>query len=614
MASLGALAFLLFISCFRPVLAAEVSIEARIEPTRFTLDQEALLSLTIVGQRNAQPELPTVDGLSFIPMGRSTQIQWINGSMSSSLTLTYRVRASKTGRFTIGPIKIQGGSQTAASKTIQIEVMPAGAGTGGTPVPPPPGRADPASADQAGQVMITADKQEIFAGELLPITITGYFRRDMRITIQGKPQLTGNGFILEAIDEEPLQEEVTHNGMASIRLTWHGTVSAIRAGTLPLQVALPATVLIPEQRRMVSPFFNDPFFDLDNFFTSYRKKEITLQSKPLQIRVLPLPETGRPDDFSGAIGSFSLQTKAQPTVVSPGDPITLTMTVSGTGNFDRVSAPVFTGSPTDWKIYPPSRGKMTETADQAAAGGTKEKEKRFEQAIVPLHDNIREIPGVRFSFFDPDKGHYVTLQSTPIQLRMQPGSGQPRATLPTASNVTLNRNPQPGGSGQQQATQPGLALAPLHTELGHTIRELHLLYRQTWFLVMMAVLACLFFLALLLLWRHRQHAANPDAAAQILYNRQVAELISQAQEAMAKGDSARFFTLIRQTIQLFCSHDWQCEARAITAADVAARLGETSPLAAVLKRVEHALYEQREPERDAMEEILATVEQEVRQR
>jgi len=385
----GLFALLLLIASFTPVQAAAISIEAQVKPARFTIDQEALLTLTITGLRRAEPRLPTVDGLTFTPLGSSTQIQWINGAMSSSLTLTYRVRASKTGRFTIGPIRIEDGGETAASKPIQVEVVPAGSGTGGTPVQPPSG--------QAGQLLVTPGKKEIYAGQLLPITITGYFRQGVRITINGGPQLAGNGFILESIDDEPLQEEVIHNGVASVRLTWRGTVSAIREGTLPLQVTLPATVMIPERRRLVSPLFNDPFFDLDNFFTSYREKEVTLKSKPLQIRVLPLPETGRPDDFSGAIGAFTLHTQAQPTTVSPGDPITLTMTISGTGNFDRVSAPVFTGSPTDWKIYPPSRGKMTKGADQGTAGGTEKKEKRFEQAIVPLHDNIREM-GAFFLF------------------------------------------------------------------------------------------------------------------------------------------------------------------------------------------------------------------------
>jgi len=599
----GIVVFLLLLCGLTPAPAAGLAIEAQIDPARFTLDQEALLSVTITGKHEEEPELPKVQGLFFTPLGHATQIQWINGSMSSSLTLTYRVRADKTGQFTIAPITVRDGKKTAASAPLQVEVLPASAGT---PVQPPP-RDSAADTDQAGELTVDLKKETIYAGELVPITIRGFFRQDKKITVKGPPQLDGDAFILEALDEKPLQEKVMRNGHPMVRLTWHGKVSAIKKGDLPLRVHLPITVLVPQQRRIGSPLFNDPFFDLDNFFLSYRKKELTLHSEPRRIRVRPLPLVGRPECFSGAIGSFTLQTKAHPTDVKPGDPITLTMTISGSGNFDRVQSPVFTANPKDWKIYPPSRGKLgdTDKVDQ--------QHKTFEQAIIPLHGKITDIPGVCFSFFDPEKARYITLHSSAIALNIQPGEDRQTAMtgIPQPGlSKDAEKNP-PEKSTTRQDRQPGLALAPQRNELGSCTRTVHFLYQNKWFQIFIASSAVLLAVLFTLLWVQRRRDTNQEAMEQARLDRHLTSLLNQARQALESDESNRFFLLLRQAIQEYFGHRWQCEARAITAADIVSRLGMDTALTKALRAIEQAIYEQDQPGRDEMLRILAQVEEEL---
>src|SRR5690606_34729625 len=73
----------------------------------------------------------------------------------------------------------------------------------------------------------------------------------------------------------------------------------------------------------------DDFFG-DSFFGSKRGYEhLAIPSNPLSLEVLPLPEQGRPAEFTGLIGEFRFEAQAAPTEVSVGDPITLTIRVSG---------------------------------------------------------------------------------------------------------------------------------------------------------------------------------------------------------------------------------------------------------------------------------------------
>jgi hypothetical protein len=69
------------------------------------------------------------------------------------------------------------------------------------------------------------------------------------------------------------------------------------------------------------------------------RRDIQISSDPVALEVKPLPPNA-PPSFSGAIGSFTMATDAKPKSVQVGDPITVTTTISGRGNFDRVNAPL----------------------------------------------------------------------------------------------------------------------------------------------------------------------------------------------------------------------------------------------------------------------------------
>ncbi|HHD56781.1 MAG TPA: hypothetical protein ENK89_03775, partial [Desulfobulbaceae bacterium] len=338
----------------------------------------------------------------------------------------------------------------------------------------------------------------------------------------------------------------------------------------------------------------------DNFFSGYTQKDITLISEKQTIRIKDLPKKGKPIEFTGAIGSFSLAVKAQPTVVQAGDPITLKMIIQGSGNFGRVQAPVFTGNGNNWKAYPPSAGNLEQTE--------KATKKEFEQAIIPTRPTIRQIPPVIFAYYDPDSEKYISLHSDPIALSMK------EVSAPVSKQV---EPPTVQPQYSQQPEQPaknvsGAALVPIHTRFGKGVDELQPLYQKLWFQLLIATALILLLTSLVLLRRKRRLAGNPELVEKKELTRKIETLLTQAQEAMQSRDSRSFLAISRQILQQRFGLIWQIEPQAICAADLERRLETGSPLVEIFKKTEHTMYTGEELSTNEMEHILQIVREEVR--
>ena len=154
----------------------------------------------------------------------------------------------------------------------------------------------------------------------------------------------------------------------------------------------------------------DPFFD--QFFQNFpmpgfgRAENIEAATNERQLDVQPLPKEGRPDNFSGAIGQFTLRANASPKSVAAGEPVTLTISVEGRGNFYAIAPPVLTGED-GWRTYAPK--ESFKPNDTIGYGG----EKKFEFSMVAREDRTAT-PGAEFSYFDPLKKKYVTLKTEPV--------------------------------------------------------------------------------------------------------------------------------------------------------------------------------------------------------
>src|SRR5438477_6046472 len=263
------------------------------------------------------------------------------------------------------------------------------------------------------------------------------------------PEITGQGFTAQKLQQSSENLE-TINGRTYNIVTFKSAIAAVHSGKLEIgPVKAKAQVVVP--RRLSSPRSRSPFdlFDLDDpfsdpFFSNPfgqfgERREVEISSEPVTLDVKALPQNA-PPSFSGAIGNFTMTTEAKPKSVQVGDPITVTSTISGRGNFDRVNAPVVEDEH-GWHNYPPS-SKFKQDDEVGISGA-----KTFETVLSP-NEKKETLPVLAFSYFDPVKEQYVTLRSEPIAISVQGGA----APAPSVAAT------QTGSPAPTSAARPGSAI------------------------------------------------------------------------------------------------------------------------------------------------------------
>ena len=129
----------------------------------------------------------------------------------------------------------------------------------------------------------------------------------------------------------------------------------------------------------------------------------------VEVMVRDVPQQGRPETFIGAVGSFEVRAELVPTVARVGDPMTLTVTLSGEGTLADARPPAIDKLPGVQGAF------RTYDATQESVGN----ERRFTYSLRPLNTDVTEFPAIPISFFDVDAEEYVTRRSTtiPVEIR-----------------------------------------------------------------------------------------------------------------------------------------------------------------------------------------------------
>jgi hypothetical protein len=170
----------------------------------------------------------------------------------------------------------------------------------------------------------------------------------------------------------------------------------------------------------------------DSFFGGQNQyKRFIVNSEPLVLNVLSVPEEGKLAEFYGLIGQYTISASAAPTNVNVGDPITLTIRIGGSQYLKSVRWPELEHVPelaVNFKI--PSQ-KASPTIENGF--------KVFTQTIRANNDKVTRIPPIPLASFDVREGKYVTTQTEPIELEVAPTKVLTSADLEGADFVPVNR-------------------------------------------------------------------------------------------------------------------------------------------------------------------------------
>jgi BatD DUF11 like domain len=591
--------FLMLIGTVVSPARADITLEAALSHLSFAVDQGTMLTVTVNGaSRVTSIEVPEVVGLRFHNRGQSSRINIVNGEMSSSLTHSYLIQAEKPGTYTIPPIKVTAGRETGVTKSLSFEVTASGASaTTGTT------RSD----EEAAFIRLEVEGDH-YPGEIVPVRIKAYFNQRFKTDINSLPSLKGEAVAMPQLREKPQQSEERQGGVAYHVLSWDTTLSGLKVGKHSISLAMEASLIQPQRRRQLSPFggslfddplMNDPFFD--NFFGGVQRKPITVRSPEVIFSVIPLPGEGRPENFSGAIGDFTLKVSADRGQLEVGEPLKLAMEISGQGNFERIDPPSFPEGQT-WKTYAP-------TSSFVENGNSYTGSKTFEMAVVARDAGAKEIPPLSFSFFHPGKKSYVTVNSPPLPVEIKGGAVAAGTT--TASPVPPSPPPSlPTAAAPSQEPPPatGMQLAPTRLDIGTVSPEIMPVFRRPWFLGLAGLALALLLFTALVEWRRRHTLQHPEKAARQRQQAVLADDLRRCREACDGGDSNGFLAAAKSTVQHRLGAAWQLPAEAISSRTVEERLGREAPLLAIFTAADAALYGGSTLSREEMEQTLSTLQ------
>lgn len=353
-------------------------------------------------ERLEPPPLPS--GLEVVGTRDYSQLQFsLPGGRTRTVRREFVIRARAAGQYTIPPaiVRVQGRDYSTRPQRLLVSDARGGGGAGGGP-PASGAREAAPSAGPDDEVILIARvlPDTVYVGQQITFQAEAMLSHDVRLHLRRAPEYVPPnpvGFWVQDLHGAPMVEpRVIHNRLYEVQ--------TFRRAYFPLSPGLatfPPARLVYEIRR--------------GFLFAPESRE--LNSDSLRVVVLPLPEAGRPSDFNGAVGQFTVTARIEPAEVPAGEAAMLHVEVSGPSNIKAAPPPELP----DWpgmRVYPPS-----EEADVVPIGGVVQGTKRFTWVIVPEEDGRHELAPIRYPYFDPVRGEYDVAWSTPLALRVTPAPG-----------------------------------------------------------------------------------------------------------------------------------------------------------------------------------------------
>lgn len=404
--------FLTFLSFLLALGTFAAEFTAKVSNTTVEVGQRFQVSFTI-NDGGGSFIAPDFKGFSVVsgPIQSSSR-QNINGKISRSQSISYILIANEEGEFTIGSARIKSGKEVLDTKPIKIKVTAASAtSTNAQRTRQTQRKAEGQALEDYVFMRAVVNKRSAYVGENIGVTYKVYSKIPLRqfLGLEQAPSLTG--FWQKEI--EPQKNIRTSNEY--INGEQYETVEIQKLLLLPQRsgeliidpMAVKLGVQVKSQRRSRSIF--------DQLMGSYEVKEVIVESKPITINVKALPQQGKPIDFTGAVGDFTMKMSINKDSVTANDAIDLKAAISGSGNLPLINSPKL-NFPPDFEVYDPETKNEFSSNFNGSNG-----RKTFNYLVIPRHSGDFELEPFQFSYFDLKSKSYKTISAPTIHIAVAKG-------------------------------------------------------------------------------------------------------------------------------------------------------------------------------------------------
>ena len=374
------------LACVHSSFGADITITSTASPLKLSINQRLTVTVTITGKDANKAGVPVIKQTTDFSLagrpGKSTQFEYNNGVSSHMISYIYTYIPNKIGTFEIGRTAVTDGKNTYTAPGTTVIV------TGESE----PQTEIPSEANANIFIRTSVDKEDPYVGEQVTLT----FELFNRSTIWGDTEYdppTTTGFWTVALPKIPPSTKVMNNKL------YH--YNAIK------------NALFPTTSGELTIGSSSLDYSTGGFFSMNRTQ--VLNTRPITIKVKPLPGRGKPQDFSGAVGDYRMSAKADRASIKVGDVVTIVVGVSGKGNLDLVSS-IKAPDLSSFKTYDPKVSDAVRNSGFVVGGG-----KTWEYILMPTAPGKTTIQPFSLSFFNPDDASYHTVSTQPITINVTPG-------------------------------------------------------------------------------------------------------------------------------------------------------------------------------------------------
>lgn len=320
-------------------------------------------------------DLPTVAGLEWqTSRGSNYEVRLANGVRTTRESMPLVLRVQQSAELTIPAVTVvfdDGSTATTAPMTIKTQA---------------------ADASLAGEANASAtfEPATIVPGEPAVLIYRLALRQD-RVRAIKQPSLTPPaGLLVTGERSDDKSETVDAEGREWSVQTWRWPVTAAQPGTYEARGQ-------QEWYRCRNDFFNQLVVE------SAHQAPI----RPATLTVTPLPDAGRPNDFSGLIGPLSATASIDRPRISTGEGVVFTVVLSGP-QVRLGHRPALT-LPANVQAYP------KDDAEEKSG------ERHFRWDLVPGTTGQITLPALTFPYFDPATRTYHRASTSPLTITVVPG-------------------------------------------------------------------------------------------------------------------------------------------------------------------------------------------------
>ena len=392
-------------------------LEATVDFDRVSVGEELTYTLRAVSHSPApmQVTVAPFNGLELLGRSESTELA-LGDATTRTTILEIRLRAVRTGRWTLGPAKAVQGGDTVDAAPITVDVAADRAAMASELNPRLRKLVDRATPPAAGQpgidLLVSSDTARV--GEQVDVVTLAWFPRDLRLQLRRPPTLQPP--VIDGVWSYP---QPAPTGIAATRNV-HGRWYDLFVSHQIVFPLLAGRVNIPRATLKYSTPVALQFFS--------QEERYALSSRAESLLVLPLPGEGRPAAFAGAVASgLKLERRITPMSAVVGQGVAVELSLTGQGNLALWPAP---------EVAWPSAGRayLERVEDRVAApdgliGGTK----TFRHLLVPDSAGVLTIPAVHYDYFDLAVRRYLRVEVPATSIAVVPGSeSAATAALPPA--------------------------------------------------------------------------------------------------------------------------------------------------------------------------------------